>query len=518
MKRFFALICMLLFLGGLGLASAAELLLNTGFETWTAGLPDNWNTTGSPSGITLTEETGTIHGGSKSVKAVWTTIDNPWFQQALSVNAGANYSYSAWILDNDTGGRARIYIRFRDSGGSLTGSAPSSAYSADSPSWQELTIAETAAPVGAVTAEFQVRFYDITGWPGTATIYVDDASMQGVAGDLTPPSDKLIRVVDTDSIEITFTEDVDQATAETESNYSVNNAVGNPSNATRDAVNHAKVMLDFSAPLPTVPKLTITINGVKDLNNNPTSGLTADFLAGFRTPGEVDDINTPNGEQVYENTYVTVRGLVTATEFQDKNITLAGVASQDGIEARDSGIALSGVNRGDKIVVCGKLGQYYGMAQILASPLYYVVEQSGLSEPAAQVISITPVTNVDEGGVNAFSGEPYEGNLVEIKNVSIGNNLGGARTGGSPDSDGLFDGDCNYEISVTGATGILRIDTSTDIDGTAIPSQLVTLRGILMQYDTSTPFNAGYSIYPRDSNDIIAPILTAASAPWMLYE
>jgi hypothetical protein len=454
------------------------------------------------------------------VKAVWTNIDAVWFQQALSINSGAIYSYSAWVLDNDAGGRARLWIRFRDSGGSLLNTSTSlgSSYSADSPSWQQLTIAETAAPADAVTAEFQVRFYDVAGWPGTATIYVDDASMQGAAGDLTPPSDKLIRVVDTDSIEITFTEDVEQASAETESNYSVNNAVGNPSNAVRDAVNHAKVMLDFTSPLPTAPKLTITINGVKDLANNPTSGLTADFLADFRTPGEVDNINTPNGDQVYENSYVTVRGLVTAAEFQDKNMTLAGLASQDGIEARDDGASLSGVIRGDKIVVCGKLGQYNGMAQILASPLYYLVEQSGLAEPAAQVISITAVTNVDEGGANAFSGEAYEGNLVQIAGVLIGNNLGNGRTGGSPDPDGLFDGDCNYEISVTGATGIMRIDTSTNIDGTAIPGQVITLRGILMQYDTTTPFDSAYSIYPRDLNDIIVPMVTSASQPWMLYE
>jgi len=494
-----------------------ELLLNTGFEDWTSGDPDNW--VPNSGSLTGTEETSQIHGGSKSLKADWTTQSTVYFTQTLSINSGANYSYSGWAYDNDPAGRVRLYIRFRDTGGSLVGTSLSSdGYTEDSTAWQELTIAESAAPMDAVTAEFQFRFYDVSeNWAGSATAYIDDASMQGSGGDLTPPSDTLIRVIDGDSIEITFNEDVEQTSAETASNYSVDNSVGNPSAATRDGSDSSKVTLDFSSPLPDT-KLTITIDGVEDLSSNPTSGLTAEFIGVIKAPGDVDDVNTPDGDQVYEGVYGTVRGIVTATEINNQNLTIAGVSSQDGIEVRDNSTPIGGVSRGDQVVVAGVISHYNGMAQVQGAPVYYNVESSGNPEPAPQDVALTTITNIDEEGANAFSGEAYEGNLVRITGVLIGNNMGNSRTDGEVDPDGLFDGG-NYEVSKGGATGVIRIDSDTNIMGeTIITGGEYSITGILTQYDYSSPYNAAYSLYPRSKADLSVVAPTSAGGSWTLYE
>jgi hypothetical protein len=516
-------LCVMMCLFSVFCVSAAEVLLNPGFESWSGGLPDSWTTTGSPTGITITEETTTIHAGTRSAKLEWTNTDAVWIQQSVPINGGTDYSYSCWVYDNDANGRVRLYIRFRNIGGSLVGTALSSSYSVDSTSWQELTIATSAAPADAVSAEFQLRCYDESGWAGSAVAYMDDASMQGDTSDTTPPVDILIRSIDQDSIEITFNEDVEQTSSETTTNYSVDNSVGNPSSATRDSTDHAKVTLDFPSSLPKPGALTITINGVADLNSNPTSSLTAKFLADIRSPGEVDSVNTPNGDQVYQDAYATVRGIVIATEFYPQNINIAGSISGDGIEVRNNSGPISGVARGDQVVVAGKIAQYNGLAQLQAAPIYINVESSGNPEPAPLLITLNAVTNVDEEGSNAFSGESYEGSLVELRNVRIGYLMGNDRTGGSYDADQLWDPDANYEILSMYDSGVLRIYSGTDIDGTAIPPIPLSgdvdtvFRGILKQFKTTSPYNSGYSICPRSQADLIVNV-TAVQSPWNLYD
>ncbi len=493
-----------------------ELCQNEGFETWTGGNPNPWTLAPGVTGLTVTQETTQIHSGTSSAELEKTTSGRKDFHQVISVNASADYTFSAYILDNNPQIRVRLWISWRDSGGTFISSEGPGTYTSDSGDWQPQTYGPVTSPANAAQVWFQIRMYDVGGFVSASSVYADDASCQGPGGDTTPPSDKLIRVVDDDTIEITFTEDVEQASAETTTNYTVDGGVGNPSSATRDATDHSKVTLDFASALPTTSKLTITINGVKDLSNNPTSNLTAEFLAGIRAPGDVDDVNTPNGDQVYTDVYVTVRGIVTATEFQTQNLTMAGVSSSDGIEVRNNAGNITGIARGDKVIVAGKIGQYNGLAQIQGGPPYYVVEQAGVGEPSPQEVSVNVVSNVDEEGSNAFCGEAYEGNLVEIKGAIIGNTMGNSRTGGDPDSDGLFDGDANYQISVSGATGVMRIDASTNIVGTSIYYGGLDIRGIVMQYDYSTPFNSAYSIYPRDVNDFSGA--TGVSSNWALYE
>ncbi len=136
------------------------------------------------------------------------------------------------------------------------------------------------------------------------------------------------------------------------------------------------------------------------------------------------------------------------------------------------GSAVNGVNRGDSITVSGPLIEFSGLLEI--SPASNVVNHGpAVVMPSPLQIPITS------------AGEPLESELVQLDNVTFvqtGNFAGGSST-----------------VQVTDGTNTLdiRVNGSTNIAGTAIPTGPVSLVGLLGQYNTN------YQIIPRDLNDII---------------
>ena len=171
------------FLFVVSLAFGQNLITNPGFESWTVngagGPPDNWSLSGSS--ITATQEATTIHGGTYSTNLTWTTTTTRYLQQFVDVTAGTNYQFTFWVLDDDTGGRARVAIRWYDSSGGFI-SGYYGGYTTDSPSWQMLDSGIQEAPATSDSAHVEIRVYDIAGWPGTATVYVDDTNFVEITG------------------------------------------------------------------------------------------------------------------------------------------------------------------------------------------------------------------------------------------------------------------------------------------------------------------------------------------------
>jgi len=179
MKRFstiFTMLAIFFLASSVNLLTAQNQVTNPGFENWTAGVPDDWTTSGGE--ITLSENNTDVHGGGASCDVVFTSQSNQNLKSAsFNVTEGQEVNGSVWILDNDAAGRARISLVF-DAGGNFYGD-----YSADDAAWQELSFTSTV-PAGATSAYFQVRFYDVSAnWDGDCEILVDDASL--VAGTAT---------------------------------------------------------------------------------------------------------------------------------------------------------------------------------------------------------------------------------------------------------------------------------------------------------------------------------------------
>jgi len=135
------------------------------------------------------------------------------------------------------------------------------------------------------------------------------------------------------------------------------------------------------------------------------------------------------------------------------------------------GNALDGVNRGDSITVSGPLIEFAGLLEI--SPAGNVTNHGpAIAPPAPLQIPIPSAV------------EALESELVQLDNVTFvqtGNFAGG-----------------NSTVQVTDGTNTLdvRVNGSTNIAGTAIPTGPISLVGLVGQY------NANYQIVPRDLNDI----------------
>lgn len=116
-------------------------------------------------------------------------------------------------------------------------------------------------------------FFGISVTQSTASFfskhYFDNIYVGALIVDIVPPIINSINVISNDSISVLFNEPVEQVSAETASFYTVNNAIGSPQIALRDATNFALVHLKFSTAFSSGVINTLTINDVRDISNNP---------------------------------------------------------------------------------------------------------------------------------------------------------------------------------------------------------------------------------------------------------
>ena len=151
---------------------------------------------------------------------------------------------------------------------------------------------------------------------------------------------------------------------------------------------------------------------------------------------------------------------------------------QDGTAALPAyGSNLSSIQRGDSVTVTGALFDFSGLLEISPTDSYTILGTGTLPNP-----QLVPITSVNED---------IEAQLVRIDNVTFvqsGNFSGGSST-----------------VQITDGTNTLdvRINGSTDIDGTAIPTGAVSIVAMVGQ------FNANYQLVPRDLNDIFPYVAPA---------
>lgn len=131
---------------------------------------------------------------------------------------------------------------------------------------------------------------------------------------------------------------------------------------------------------------------------------------------------------------------------------------------------LSSVQRGDSVSVTGVMFEFSGLLELSPTTSFTILGQGTMPEP----LSI-PITSADES---------LEAQLVRFENVSFVQS-GFFSTGSST-------------VQITDGTNTLdvRINGSTNIDGSEIPSGPVTVVGLVGQ------FNANYQLIPRDLEDL----------------
>ena len=192
---------------------------------------------------------------------------------------------------------------------------------------------------------------------------------------------------------------------------------------------------------------------------------------------------------------VKVRGVVTSVDFRGASGTEVYIQDPTGgvdIFSTSINIALS---LGDSVEVTGTVAQFNGLTEITPSSISdIVILPTGTMPPA--VLEVVTVSQLGNAGV----GEPYEGRLVRINNVTIT----------SPPA--TFAANTNYNITDGSGTVQMRIDSDTDIDGTAPPAGTFSVIGVLGQFDNASPFDSGYQLFPRIRATDFLPAVPPAAA------
>ncbi|MCH1479540.1 MAG: choice-of-anchor D domain-containing protein, partial [Crocinitomicaceae bacterium] len=138
---------------------------------------------------------------------------------------------------------------------------------------------------------------------------------------------------------------------------------------------------------------------------------------------------------------------------------------------------LSSIQRGDSVSVTGVVFEFSGLLELSPTTSFNIIGQGTLPEPL-----LIPITSANEA---------LEAQLVRFDNVTFVQS-GFFSTGSST-------------VQITDGTNTLdvRINGSTNIDGSAVPSGPVTVVGLVGQ------FNANYQLIPRDLEDIFPYVAPA---------
>lgn len=199
-----------------------------------------------------------------------------------------------------------------------------------------------------------------------------------------------------------------------------------------------------------------------------TIGVLASLSANAQTISISDARSTSLGQTV------TVSGVVTnGAEFGGIRYLQDGTA---GIAAY-GGSQINSVSRYDSITVTGPLTEFNGLLEIGTGQAggHPVIVNHGQATVLPQPLSV-PLSAVNEA---------VEGQLIIINNVNF-------TTSGS-----FASGNSTVQVTNGSTTLDVRINGTTNIDGTIIPSGTVSIVGVVGQ------FNTNYQIIPRDLNDII---------------
>jgi beta-lactamase superfamily II metal-dependent hydrolase/DNA/RNA endonuclease YhcR with UshA esterase domain len=180
---------------------------------------------------------------------------------------------------------------------------------------------------------------------------------------------------------------------------------------------------------------------------------------------------------------VRVRGVVTSIDFRGgTGIEYYIQDATGGIDVFNSTTDFGPFTLGANVEVSGAIAQFNGLTEITPNTITTL--------PGGTLPAVTPqivtLSQLIDG-----SGEPLEGKLVQVNNVTV--------TSGTFPAAGSSG---NVTITDGTASGTLRVDSDTDIDGTPTPAGAFALTGVVSQSDTTNPFDCCYQVLPRALTDI----------------
>jgi hypothetical protein len=160
-------------------AHGQNLLQNPGFETWAGGMPSHWLRDDS---IVIKQDNNRVHSGAYSARDSLVTQNQDradFYQGAFAASPNTQYTFSAYVYDNDPAGRIRQVVSWHTASGWNQDYATT--YSSNAASWQAMTMT-VLSPAGTDSALVSFRAYDSSAaWDGDAVFNIDDASFTPAA-------------------------------------------------------------------------------------------------------------------------------------------------------------------------------------------------------------------------------------------------------------------------------------------------------------------------------------------------
>jgi predicted extracellular nuclease len=174
-----------------------------------------------------------------------------------------------------------------------------------------------------------------------------------------------------------------------------------------------------------------------------------------------------------------IKVIVTSIDFDgNAGYSFYGEDATDGINiynfADQSGYTAPMM--GDSLYIHGEVEQFRGLTELKPDSIYLL--SSGNALPAASI-----ETALDE---------TTESELIKLIGFTLADATQWPASGSS----------ANVDITNGTDTMTMRIDSDTDIDGSTAPVGTFDVTGIGSQYDSSSPYDEGYQIFPRQLTDI----------------
>lgn len=120
--------------------------------------------------------------------------------------------------------------------------------------------------------------------------YFDNVLIQKIPTDQTPPVVDSVVVISATELDVYFSEGITQTSAETTTNYLVDNSIGNPTTAVRDGSDTSIVHLTFSTSFTNGQTYNISASNIEDGNSNIIDVNSTPFFYFVAVPASKGDI------------------------------------------------------------------------------------------------------------------------------------------------------------------------------------------------------------------------------------
>ena len=174
-----------------------------------------------------------------------------------------------------------------------------------------------------------------------------------------------------------------------------------------------------------------------------------------------------------------IKVIVTSIDFDgNAGYSFFGEDATDGINiwnfADKSGYTTP--TMGDSLYIYGEVAQFRGLTELKPDSIYLLNQGNTLPTPSIE-------TSLDES---------TESELIKLVGFTVVDATQWPSSGSS----------ANVNITNGTDTLTMRIDSDTDIDGSPAPTGTFDVTGLGSQYDSSSPYDEGYQIFPRMLTDI----------------